>query len=563
MLGRWMTEGRLFSIDVLVFALAWLSSSVIVVVTAVNNPSFGADTAGLILPTHNWLAGDGFAKWGEVVETHLPPGVGILAYPFYLLSGSIEYSGSILSVTSYVLLIPLIYFASRRCLGRFAGGVASLFVAATPALWFRAIVPLSECVFTLFLIGVFFLAIEYFEKGRLSPTLSALLGFLLGFGTLIRPEMFFVAVLGGVLIAGRSLSAVRQPIGDERLDWSMVISPLIIVLIFLAVLTPYVFFLYEHLGYVTFTGKFGPVTGWMERHGGYQPTGADQGKGALALLKLLIGENPSLFIKSIIHNIKELILMVYKYLNPVIYLCLISIFVSIWFSRRRFLSDKGNRKMVLAVGASALMCGAPVAPLLFLFVETRVFVPYLVLAAVVLGWSATALLNKYKNDMVKEIRWGAVYAFCGLLIVIGTYADFIDFARYQSVHRGLRAAGIWLRENVDGVSAGHVMVAGKGTPITLQIMGRKAPRGRRTTNYRRHMNLSDFPSIMRARGARYFVLSGPHMKKFPQLQTLWQNPGGAPGYGFRLVFAPQDGMFKIFDLVSGGNGAVRQERGGG
>ena len=564
MLERWTTERRLFSIDELVFVLAWLSSSAFVVISAVNNPTFGADTAGLILPAHNWLAGDGYTKWGgEVLETQLPPGIGILAYPFYLLSGSIEYSGSILSVTSYVVLIPLIYFASRRCLGRFAGGVASLFVAALPALWLRAIAPVSEGVFTLFLVGIFFLAIEYLERGRLSLLLSMVLGFLLGFGTLIRPEMFFVAILGGAILGGRSLLAVRQPIDGKRFDRSMLISPLIIILMFLAVLTPYVSFLYEQFGYFTFTGKSGPVVGWMEGHYGYQAVGAEQGQGIFGLFKVLIGDNPSFFIKSIIFNIKEFLLVFYNYLSPIIYFFLISVFFAIWFSRRHLLSDKDDLKKALAVGGSALMCGAPVAPLLLFFVETRVYVPYLVVATVVLAWSATALLHKHKSDSDKEIRWGAIYGFCGLLIVLGTYADFIDFARFQSVHRGLRSAGIWLRENVDGISAEHVMAAGKGTPVTFQIMGRKAPRGRRTTNYREHMNVSELPSIMSARDARYLVLSGPHMSKFPQLQPLWENPGGAPGYGFGLVYVPQDGTFKIFELVSGGRGAARQERGGG
>ncbi|MCA9923398.1 MAG: hypothetical protein KC421_13545 [Anaerolineales bacterium] len=77
----------------------------------IKNPNMGGDGLAYLLPMHNLMNGFGYTFQGEPMLL-LPPGYGILAYFVFLFIRDIEFSGMIVSVLAYLLLIPAVFIVS-------------------------------------------------------------------------------------------------------------------------------------------------------------------------------------------------------------------------------------------------------------------------------------------------------------------------------------------------------------------------------------------------------------------------------------------------------------------
>jgi hypothetical protein len=83
-----------------------------------------SDSLRYLIPIHNLFDGKGYTFQG-IPQILFPPGLGILAYPFFLVTGDIEYSGMLASLFCYVLIIPTTSYIALRLFGEQCGLVTA------------------------------------------------------------------------------------------------------------------------------------------------------------------------------------------------------------------------------------------------------------------------------------------------------------------------------------------------------------------------------------------------------------------------------------------------------
>ena len=202
---------------------------------------YGSDSAGMLEQIHDFLGS------GQYDAIHFPPGFGILAYPFYLITDSIPFSGVLLSYTSYLWVVVCSYLLCRLCQLNIAPSMLVAFIVGlNPILYTQSNVALSEVLYAaqLFLVAYLFLKLWYCpdKSGRIAFGI----GLVFSISYLMRAE-----VLGciGISLLAWILSAQ---------GWSLKrrLKPVIIIL-GLVVITVGVYagYLYSKLDIITITGK--------------------------------------------------------------------------------------------------------------------------------------------------------------------------------------------------------------------------------------------------------------------------------------------------------------------
>ena len=164
---------------------------------ALTYPAMGGDALHYVMPFINFAQGHGytyFENGGSYAETMFPPGTGLAAYPFVLILRDPEFGGMLLSLVSYVLLIPASYYVARSLFGAQAGLLTAVVVAFCPTLIKYSYTVGSDVVFSLLLFAALGLYIKLlFKNGNV--WLNIALGAVLGLACLTRPEALSVAVL--------------------------------------------------------------------------------------------------------------------------------------------------------------------------------------------------------------------------------------------------------------------------------------------------------------------------------------------------------------------------------
>lgn len=457
----------------LLVIICLLVGTVMATYLAFRNPNMEGDSVYYLVPIHNWMAGDGYTFQGQP-HTNYSPGYGLLSYLPAVLLDDIEYGGMVVSAAAYVLSIAVSAAVAYRFFSPRAAVLAALFVTLAPVFIQFSYQTMTESAFTLFTLLAFGLYLDTLtprpplpleERGSKSPSpvlgegfgvggKYILLGIVLGFLFLIRPEGIFLAAAVWLSL----LILIRRRV------------ILLGIAVFIMMIFPYLLFLRQHVGEWTLGGKASITLIYYGELGEGRPQ---------AELDALLEQNPAYFEQSPLEYVLErnvdLLPRVRKNLTeggsrffgmtrhamiPTIGLLFLPPF------RRDFFKDT----------LPFLVFLSPAAVYLFFYTGYRFMLPYSVIALVGLAVLADRLAQGNKKLI--------------LAVGIGLFTLTSLFPMYQSIAlesvlkerhylREVRALGLWMGENLEmedktllGTGKIHVMsfyASGKKEPVNRFI----------------------------------------------------------------------------------------------
>ena len=524
--------------DFFAFIAIWLFGTVVVVAEAFRHAVLGGTTAGLILPIHNWIAGNGYARWWHAMpETHDPPGTGLLAYLVYLVVDDVELSSSMVSAVTYSLTLPVVFFCARRRFGSFAAGLGTLSVAFIPTVLEQSFRAHTEAANTLFLVLAFFLVIDWLEHGQLRTRAYAALGAFFAAGTLIRPEMLYAAI--AVFGAGWGMTALRaHKAGLAGAPGRESIKPVVAILAFLLVMAPYSYFLYRNLGYWTFTGKGDDsIIYWLSKWFGYRiPEGEDL-RGIAGLFRFLFIYNADLFYVQLVKNYWNAFTLMLATLTPALRLLVGGGMVLAFLSWRAFRPAPGSGWRFFATIGAVVLCSFPLLPITVVVVSPRNYVPYVTLVAMAIGWGTALLFERIREVLGRDLNRSPVYILVLFILLTDNFGAYFDIATKPHLHHGLRAAGIWLEENESDLSPSQVMVRGSLGSMTYHLYHSRPPRKpfpKEGLPYPKRANskwsIEEMVGKMDEWGTQLLVMAVNHVDERSPLHEIWRNSNAAPKF---------------------------------
>jgi hypothetical protein len=181
-----MRKHSLHIVIVLISGLV-IAGSAMSLIRCYSDPTFNSDALHHLMPIHSLMDGKGYT-YRDRVDLIIPPGYGIVSYVAFLFVRDIEYSGIVISVLSYILLIPLAYITGRFLFGRKVGLLAAWFTTFFPALLALSSSVGSDALSCLCMLLSFYSYLKLLE-GTKGPGLAICLGLLLGFGYLIGKKL--------------------------------------------------------------------------------------------------------------------------------------------------------------------------------------------------------------------------------------------------------------------------------------------------------------------------------------------------------------------------------------
>ena len=543
--------------DMIVFLIVWIFGTIVVVAEAFRHAVIGGTTSALVLPIHNLIAGNGYAVWwGTIPETHNPPGTGLLAYLVYLVVDDVELSTSMVSAVAYVLMLPVVFFCARRRFGSFAAGLGTLSVAFVPKILEQSFRSHTEASYTLFLVLAFFLVIDWLEKGRLRIRAYAALGFFLAFATLIRPEVFYVAI--AVFVVGWGLAAARTyRAGSLWTSAREMVEPVTVIAVFLLVLAPYSYFLYKNLGYWTFTGKGDDsIVDWLSRWFGYRIPAGEDLSGISGLFRFMFVHNADVFYVQLAKNYWDAFTLMLATLTPALRLLVAGGVALAFLSWRGFLPTPGSGWRFFATFGSLVLFCVPLLLITVIVVSPRNYIPYVTLIAMVIGWGTALLFDRICMVLGRDLNRAPVYLLALFILLTDNFGPYFDIATKPHMHHGLRAAGIWFEENEPDISPSDVMVIGSLATITYHLYHSRPPRQpfpKDGLPYPKRANsrwsVEELAHKMKELNTPYLVLAANQIKERSPLYRVWLDSRPLLDYGVRTLHAASDGSFKILELV--------------
>lgn len=522
---------------------------------AIDDANFGGDTAGYILPFHNLLHGFGYVRIpGDPVETHVPPGFGLLALPFYYLVGDIELSANLVPAICFALTLLVVYRQTAKLWSLPQALMAALFLSAFPAFLMSGRSALTESPFILFLFIGFFGFTHILRDNRCSYALGVFLGFVYGFNFLIRPETIFVGMATYAVCALWPLFQNRKVPLAQRVQASLrdYYLPLLASLLAVACcLVPYGLFLESQLGYFTLTGKAGPSISWiLGLDMGYEAPSDSNMTGIEGFLHFFIVDNGQVFLANLLKNYWTAFNKFAVDLSAPLKIVLLLAFAVSLLSWKRLFETRNWTRQHVAVALLTAAAMLPLLPLNMLFVFDRYLMPYQCIFLVVLAWVSLGLLERLSQILNRSLNSGPLILLAVALLFTANFTRYHDFAAKPHVHSGLRAAGIWLRDNVQGIAPNQVMTAGRGSPVYIRLIGGRPPTGPGSIRQvRPKWPLPEVAQRMQENESDYLVLAADHIDNFANLIPLWNAPEQASSISMKLLFKDPRDRFKIFRRI--------------
>lgn len=339
---------------------------------------YGSDASGMLESIHILL------DTGEAVFFHFPPGFGILAYPLYLLTGNIPFSGVLLSFLSYLVLLFCVFRLSKLVeLNSFQSYVIVAIVALNPGMFTETNNGLSEVVYSCLLILTALLLTKFFHTTK--PLLvSLLIGLTLGFTYLIRAEVLIVVML----LIGLILQFNKQYSLLKKLQYSSVILVIVVGVVF-----AYSSYLKHVSGDLAITGKTDDVFfnygGWVDKQA-IQTFKVDISINDDETTLAYIIKNPTVFILRMAYNMMDLIatilMSIWYVLIPFCCLVLYQILndkVNLTKSLNRFFRDTSSIKILTTI--IFIICILPVFSLIVFYIGDRFVIPSSVAISMLIG----------------------------------------------------------------------------------------------------------------------------------------------------------------------------------
>jgi len=226
---------------ILIMVAGWMNFSLVL-----RNPNITGDGIQYTSVVFNWFQGNGYTNVVGIPWL-VEPGYGFLTYLFNIFIGDIELSGMLVSSAAYLLLILLVYFTVRYLGSALAALLSVLFVAFYPYLLTFSWLNLTDSVFSFFVFLCFSVYVRVLLEEK-KVVISVLLGVLLGFTTLIRPEGYVSAFLTtGSLFCLAAWTVYRDRAICKTLGEKLrVFIPVLMAMIsFSIVVLPFIFFIHQ------------------------------------------------------------------------------------------------------------------------------------------------------------------------------------------------------------------------------------------------------------------------------------------------------------------------------
>jgi len=532
------------------FAVVWLAASALLFWRALGDPNFGGDTGGYLLPVVNFVNGFGYVHLpGGELQTHQPPGYGLIALPFYFLTGDLVLAANVVPPLAYAATLIVVYRESRRLLAAPPALLAVLYLAFLPGFMTISRTALTDGPFTFLLIVAFFATIRILGEDRPHRGTGLLLGVTIGLGFLVRPEMLIVGFCSVGFWFGKLLWNRRagHEIGTE--------VPGFLLAIFVAAvpIAAYSVFLTQALGHFALTGKAGPNIPWMLGQGmGYVPPSRPDQQGLSAFLRFLLVDNTAIFLANVAKNYWAATNKALVSLSVPIKILLAMMAVVAILSWRQVLLPHGSIRLRAAITLGSFACICPTFPSSLLFVYDRLLYPYLGIALIVMSWLTIRYLRALGQLMGRDLNAGPILILAAGLLFTTNFRAYHEFVTVPHPHHGLREGGLWLYRNGSGVSPSQVAVAGRGTPVYIELLGRKAAVGPESVHrVAASWRLAELAGELRARNARYLILAAEPLDGFPHLKDLWEHPMQASSYGLVPLHLDPGRRYQIYTLRDG------------
>lgn len=518
-------------------------------------PNIGSDALLYLIPIHNLVAGKGYSYLGEP-HVLMPPGYGVLAYAVFLAVRDIELSGMLVSAISAVLVIPVVFAIVARLAGERAGWVSAFLVTCWPTMIKYAHVSYSDFAFTLFLVlsAQLYLGVLLAEA---SLVRYVLLGIVLGFNCLIRPEGMLVAILAlgslTILTSRRDPGSARAGLRSawRHLAWTGAAA-----LATAIVVSPYVLFLHRETGRWTLSTKLAVNLtvgeGVADGEGDLEGTQTGDREREGVDLLAYIGSQGSRMVLRIWRNVR---MEGGQLVKITLHGLLLSAIVC-WFTVRRLGRVRAWKVAVTSWSTKrAVMFAVFMSPLpayLLFFVTDRFLLPYAVfvlagMAVVVGAWlSEIERVSRSSRAAAVPLVGGVVVAVIALLLPLPAPWPSLpaELVRPHG-HRGLRAAGLWLAGSGVRMEEVTVWAPGKGDVVLFYASGKAEPRGHQH-KVRATSTLPEIVARMDATAPAYLVVDRLYGANVPELSRLWTDSTLAKRVGLRLMFEADDGSVRVF-----------------
>ncbi|MFC1834165.1 ArnT family glycosyltransferase [Thermodesulfobacteriota bacterium] len=537
-----------------------------------TNPIFYSDSVHYLIPIHNLMAGEGYTYRGHP-EVLFPPGYGLVSYVFFLFVGDMEYSGLIVSALAYVSVILVAFIVSNYLFGPREGLIAAWLVTFFTGLVRLSSQVSSDALACLCLLLGFYLYLRLID-GNGSYKTAAILGAVLGFSYVLRPEGFLTGLLAIVTLFIITIASGRSP--DNKVSGSTVRRPLILILVtvlFLAFLIPYVLFLKNHTGRWTFSTKAGGNLriGEISLEGpGHRVDGLtemfDSGE-SINILQYARSRGKKYAVRVFRNALVEaykLLKLNFHGLVPLAILWLIYPFVA---SGRLF----ANRAMPLAcfrVAIAFLVFLSPLPAYWFFFIESRLLVPYSLLLLILLSLLIVEFLDNILASFHKPRIWPSVFLVCLISIAsslgVGYLRDlprvpqkllpsslFEPFTDERQV--GYRPAAEWLRKNCRDLNQLTLMNPGRPDMLLFFASGKKTLPGR-AVKVEPQTTLEEIVSELQSSKPSYLIITAEQAAQRSAespdaIVSLWNEPEKAKSAGLFLVHEDPKGTFKVYQYL--------------
>ena len=556
----------------------------------IKNPNIGGDALWFHSSFHNLVAGKGYLN--PYPATEVEPGYGMLSYPFYLLFGSIELSGMLVSAIAYLLIILTTYITVDFLFSWRSATLAAWLVAFWPALLSYSYVNLSDVTFALFALLTFSVYTRILLIGSTFRR-SALLGLTLGISYLVREiEGLWIACLVLLSLFALVVVNLRQRskndafLGCARKEF---LHLGLSASIFTTATLFYALLLYSQTGVWTISTRIKPI---IKRTSitqsvtitpiisTFQPTATEvqntlvttpdaPGVAATAPPVMSTAKPPdqepsartqeqiSLWIKipgldfglfrqnCAVLRTRALWMNLHA-LAPLAFLWLLYPFVATKRLFDRWVPDRRALRMLMALGIFA-------SPLLLLLVaidRTALryylsdFIYLLILAAILTVRLLTRMLESVGKERFLDLGIA--------LICLATLAVSLNFGQpslpealaARHAHLGLRASGLWLRENAPRPEDIAILSPRKGQVALFYASGEQF-----LVQYRDiqpTQTLDEISALVNTADFDYLVLDNHYVHQQPHMKALWNNPGSAQEYGLLMLHRDPEGWFQIY-----------------
>lgn len=508
----------------------------------VRFPNVGGDTLVFLLPIHHWIAGDGYSFDGKP-ELLFSPGYGILCWIVNLLVRDIEYSGMIVSGLSYVGIVLISYICVYRLIHRRAGEIVAIILTFSPSLVALSYISLADLPVAFVIVLSAFMTILSILN-ICSKSWHLILGGILGFGVLIRPDCLIIA--GGAIFLIASSNVIKIQKKEISFGRGVLLTALVVAS-FLACIFPYMNFLHDNTGKWTVSNKLALVA-----VGG---SGVSSLAVDASFIETLINQIFGNFANTFVRIRENALLCLYSFIvcNFFLLVPMVSIWLLYPFFACRCLSEYIHSYHTLFWGIAVLLTfSSPLLPYLLYAREDRRWIPYWTLFVIAAGVFVYYLIRGMLEDVDKK-AWLVVHSILIILVVLSPFIPvpkiLYPHSLYESLsvghgHYGLRAAGLWLRDNVPLEDRTKILSRKPSVVVFYAYNKNIAPTY--GTGLNKGLNFEQTLEKIDQSHLKYLVLDAHYIKEMPNLYLLWQDPALGEKQGLLLVSSPTNNLFKIF-----------------